>query len=163
MATEDFGIIISQPGIAVSNATNSQISLNSRLPFIKLDTQNPKAFQTILLLITTDPPAPVSPATENWTTVYSFAHGYKYIPSLETLFYIPTTPADSTFTQTYFQDSGRLSSKSSQNYAEIYAVANATNVYFIVHRYNITTDPVNLLTGTNVQITVHVFLEDIGS
>ena len=159
---EDVGILISQPGVAVKDATGAQVTFNSRLPFIKLDTQNAKAFQTILLLITTDPPEPVSPVVETWTTVHSFAHGYKYIPSLESLFYVSTAPPGSLFTQDYFQDTGRLATQSAANFAEIYAIADATNVYIIVHKLNYTINPGNLLTGATLQITVHVFVEDIG-
>jgi hypothetical protein len=35
-------------------------------------------------------------------------------------------------------------------------------VYFIVDKYNAGGGSANLLTGTNVTITVHVFLDDIG-
>jgi hypothetical protein len=162
MASQDFGIIITQPGVSVTGAKNSQITMNTSNPFIKLDTQNPKAFQTINLIITTDPPEPVGPATDTYTTVYQFAHGYKYVPSLETLFNVTTAPPGSTFTQTYFQDWGQIGAHTFLDGVFLYAIADATNVYFIVDKYNAGGGSANLLTGTNITITVHVFLDDIG-
>lgn len=162
MAAQDFGIIITQPGVSVVNAKTSQISMNTSNPFIKLDTQNPKAFQTINLIITTDPPEPPGAGGDTYTVVYQFAHGYKYVPSLETLFNVTSNPPGSTFTQTYFQDWGQIGAHTIFDGVFLYAIADATNVYFIVDKYNAGGGSANLLTGTNITITVHVFVEDIG-
>lgn len=152
---DDYGILITAPGVDTTNAPTSQVVMNTSNPFIKIDTQNPKGFQSILLLITTDPTEGV------YTTVYSFAHGYKYVPSLETLFYVSAAPPATLAYQTYFQDSGFLAVQSFvNNYVLLYAVADATNVYIIVDKSHSTA---NLLTGTNVQITTHVFVEDVPS
>lgn len=152
---DDYGIFITAPGTDVVNAPVNKVVMNTSNPFIKIDTQNPKGFQTILLLITTDPPEGV------YTTVYSFAHGYTYIPSLETLFYISNPPPATLAYQIYFQDSGFLAVQSFvTNYTLIYAVADAINVYVIVDKSHSTA---NLLTGTNIQITTHVFVEDVPS
>jgi hypothetical protein len=156
---QDFGILISQPGVSVSNAKTSQIVMNTAHPFIKLDTQNPKAFQNILLLITTDPPEP-APGAATYTTVYSFPHGYTYIPSLETLFFVTSPPPSTVTYQTYFQDSGIIGQKTLADQAKLYAVADAKNVYFIIRKTSGTGTP-NLLTGTTIQIGQHVFLDDI--
>lgn len=158
---QDFGIIISQPGVSVSNAATSQIVLNTSNPFIKLDTQNPNAFKQISLIITTDPPEP-SGAGNTYTVVGSFAHGYKYVPSIETLFYVTTPPPGTTFTQTYFQDWGQIAAQTIADAVFLYAFADKTNVYFIVNKYNAGGGSANLLTGTNISIGVHVFVDDVG-
>jgi len=161
MAAQDFGIIITQPGTAVANAPTSKVSLNTSNPFIKLDTQNPKAFQSYLLIITTDPPEPVGPATNTYTTVASFAHGYKYVPSVETLFNLTSPPPGTTFMQTYFQDGGQIGGHTVNDGAFLYTLTDQTNVYFIVNKFKTAGGSSNLLTGTNVTITVHVFVDDV--
>ena len=159
----DFGILISQPGVSVSNAGAGQLLLNTNEPFIKIDTQNPAGFKSVLLIITTNPPEPVNPATDSYTTLYQFAHGYKYTPSLESLFFVTSPPPspNNLGTQTYFQDSGQIGGSSISDSAYLYAVADATNVYVICHKQSFDYAG-TLLTGTNVQITHHVFVEDIG-
>jgi hypothetical protein len=161
MAAQDFGIIISQPGTAVSGAATNQIIMNTSNPFIKLDTQNPKAFQSIFLLITTDPPEPVGPATNTYTTVCSFAHGYKYIPSIETLFNVTVSPPGTTFLQTYFLDNGQIGGMTINDGAFLYAIADSTKVYFIVNKFKGAGGSSNLLTGTTIAITPHVFVDGV--
>lgn len=163
MGSSDFGILISQQGAAVNNAQTAQILFDSSKPFIKMDTQNPVSFQSILLIITTNPPEPTGGATDNYTTLFSFAHGYKYVPSLETLFFVKAPPPspNNNGTQTYFQDSGQIGGASIGSTAYLYTIADKTNVYCICHKQNF--DGVGtLLTGTNVLISSHVFVEDIG-
>lgn len=158
---QDFGIFITQPGTAVAGAPTSKVVMNTTNPFIKIDTQTTTGFQTILLLITTDPPEPVGPATDTYTTVYFFAHGYKkYIPDVEVLFNVTNAPPGAVFSQTYFQDSGILGAHTAFDFASLYAVTDATNVYFIVHKFKGGGGSSNLLTGTTVQITPHVFVDD---
>lgn len=160
--SQDFGIIITQPGTAVANAPVSKVSLNTSNPFIKLDTQNPKAFQSLLLLITTDPPEPVSPATNTYTVVYQFAHGYKYVPSIETLFFVNSPPPGTLFIQNYFLDGGQIAGQTIADGAFLYTITDKTNVYFIINKFKTSGGSSNLLTGTTVTITPHVFVDDIG-
>lgn len=162
MGGQDFGIIISPPGIGVSNLTASQSVLNTSYAQLKIDTQNAQGFQTILLLITTDPPEPVGPATDKYTVLYQFKHNYKYVPSLETLFYVSSPPPGATFTQTYFQDFGQIGAHTIADAVFLKSVVDATYVYIVVDKQNFGGGSANLLTGTNVQITTHVFVDDIG-
>jgi hypothetical protein len=159
---QDVGIIVSQPGTSVSGASASQISLNTSNPFIKLDTQNRAGFQTLTLLITTDPPEPVNPATDSYTTLYKFKHGYLYIPSVETLFYVVTPPPGIAGGQTYFLDGGFLGGHTVDDGVYVYAVADTTWVYIICDKFNDQSGlgAANLLTGTTLQITTHVFVEN---
>lgn len=158
----DFGIIITQPGQSVTNAPTNKILMNTSNPFIKLDTQNPQAFQTITLIITTDPPEPSGAATDAYTVLYKFKHGYKYVPSVEALFYVTTPPPGATFTQTYFQDFGQIGAHTFLDAVFLYAAADATYVYIICDKYNAGGGSANLLTGTNVTITTHTFVDDLG-
>lgn len=161
---QDVGIIITQPGSSVGSAKPAQIALNTSNPFIKIDTQNPVGFQTITLIITTDPPEPINPATDKYTTLYKFKHGYTYTPSLETLFYVSNFAPGLVGGQTYFQDTGFLGGHTVDDGVYLYAVADATWVYIICDKQNDQSGlgKANVLTGTNVSITCHVFVEDIG-
>lgn len=159
---QDYGILITQPGTDVSGAPVNQVSLNTSKPFIKIDTQNSEGFKSVTLIITTDPPEPVFPATNTYTTLYKFKHGYKYTPSVETLFYITNKPPTAVVSQQYFQDSGTISARTSDDGASLYVCADATWVYVVCAKYN-NGGLTNLLTGTNVDITFHVFVEDIGA
>lgn len=159
---EDFGIKIVVPGSDVANANNAQVSLNTSNPMFKIDTQTGKGFLSLTLIITTDPAEPVFPVTDQYTTLYSFTHPYKYVPSLEALFQVTAAPPGATFTQTYFQDFGQIGAHTVFDAVFLFAVADATKVYIICDKYNAGLGAANLLTGTNVKITLHVFVEDIG-
>lgn len=159
---QDVGIIITQPGASVSNAAPGQVALNTSNPFIKIDTQNPVGFQTITLLITHDPPEP-STGTDAYTVLYKFKHGYNYTPSLETLFYVSNLAPGLNGGMQYFQDTGFLGGHTVDDGVYLYAVADATWVYIICDKYNDLAGQPNVLTGTNITITTHVFVEDIGA
>jgi hypothetical protein len=161
MNNDSFGILISQPGTSVTNATPSQILMNTNNPFFMLDTQNPAAFKNISLIITTDPPEP-SGAGNTYTVVGSYKHNYTYTPSVESLFYVTAPPPGTNFCQTYFQDSGQIAAQTIADGAFLYCIADKTYVYFIVNKYNAGGGSANLLTGTNVTIGVHVFVQDVG-
>lgn len=159
--SDGFGILISQPGSDItSDIPDSKVLMNTSNPFLKLDTQVKTSFQTITLLITTNPPEPVSGHT--YTIVYQFAHGYKYIPAVEFLFFVSSPPPATVFTQLYYLDSIVLKSTTVNDYAALYATVDATNVYFIVDKFNSGSGSANLLSGTNIEITSHVFVDDVG-
>lgn len=160
----DYGIVITAPGTDVSGAPTSQVVMDTSKPFLKIDTQTATGFQTLTLLITTNPPEPVNPATDTYTVVYKFAHGYKYVPSVETLFNIISPPPGAVFSQTYFQDSGIIGAHTASDAASLYVVTDATYVYFIIDKFNDQSGigQANLLTGTTINITTHVFVDDTG-
>lgn len=159
----DYGIKISLPGVNVLKDNPTSQTTNMNFPNLKLDTQNPTSFQSLLLLITNDPPEPVSPG-DRYTTVYKFAHGYTYIPSVETLFFVKTPAPGTVFYQNYFQDMGIVASQNVGSFATLYSTADATDVYFIIDKSDLMSpSPApNLLTGLTLEITCHVFLDDIG-
>jgi hypothetical protein len=161
---DDFGILISAPNKSAVGAKTEDILLSSSHPFIKIDTQNPVGFQTITLIITTDPPEPSVIGVPNYTQLYKFKHGYTYVPSLESLFYVSSAPPApyNSATQTYFQDSGTLGGATINASAFLYAIADDTWVYIYCSKVSFD-GSITLLTGTNVQITPHVFVEDIGA
>lgn len=169
MAAQDYGIFITAPNVDAVNGSpgvrTNQTLLNTSYALIKIDTQKSTGFQKILLLITNDPPEPVAPATHIYTVVYKFKHGYNYIPAHEHLMYVTTAPPTGG-SQSYNNDWILLKATSVDTYAALYATADATWVYFVIDKYNdqatIPAPPGNLLTGINVQIGSHIFVDDVG-
>lgn len=160
---DDIGILISAPGVSAVGAKTASILMDTNHPFIKIDTQNANGLLTITLIITTDPPEPPPTGVPNYTQLYKFKHGYTYVPSLESLFFVSSPPPSpyGNGTQTYFQDSGRLAAATIAASATLYAIADNTWVYLYCSKVSFD-GSITLLTGTNVQITTHVFVEDIG-
>lgn len=161
---QDFGILISTPGTNVStiNPSGTQAVMNTSHPFIKIDTQNINGFLTLTLSIVNDPPEPVGPATHRYTTLYQFAHGYKYIPSPEVLFNVTNFAPGMAGGMVYFLDTGFLGGHTADDGVYLNAVADATNMYIICDKFNDGLGSPNTLTGTNVTITTHIFVDDIG-
>lgn len=157
----DYGIKTSLPGQSVFG--QGGLNFDTAKPFIKIDTQNTQGFKSLTLLIVNDPPEPVGPAIFSYTVLYKFKHGYAYKPSLEALFYVVTPPPGTAFYQQYFQDAGVIGAHTAFDQATIWAVADATWVYIVCGKYKEGFGTANLLSGTNLQITTHVFVEDIGT
>lgn len=158
---EDVGIFITEPGTDIAGAPKNKTLMNTSTPFIKLDTQNPAAFQTLTFIFTNDPPEPAS--GHRYTQIYKFKHGYTYVPSVEVLYYATNSPPLAGYTEVYGQDNITLSQVTAFDYAILYASADATWVYFYIDKFNNGgLGAANVLTGANIDCTIHVFVEDIG-
>lgn len=95
-------------GSSIQEASGPSELLSISKPFTKLDVTNIASFQTIQLLFNHEPPQPPagSPYYTN-TLVYSFPHGYDYIPSIWMEWQnnsptIPPTPPPGSSATTYF-------------------------------------------------------------
>jgi len=160
----NYGVKISAPGTNVKFGSVNDITFNTKYPFLKIDTQLPTGFQSINLSIINDPPEPDGFIdVDKYTVIYQFKHGYSYTPSLETLFYVVSPFPGVPYYQQYFLDSGILSAHTAFDGASIYAVADNTNVYFIVWKYY---EPglggqQNPLSGILLRISCHVFVDDL--
>lgn len=81
-----FGIKVSKKGVDANEAKPSELLLSS-LPLPLLDTQNPVSFVNTDIFFASDPPNPDGMTTFLTTTeIYSFKHGYDYIPQTWFLF-----------------------------------------------------------------------------
>lgn len=159
---EDVGIIITEPGVdATQNPSANKMTLNTKYAQLKIDTTNAAGFQTLTLSLINDPPEPTPPG-HRYTIVYQYRHGYTYKPAIETLFNITTPPPATSYTIPYFLDSTLIKSTTTADYAAIYALADDTWVYYIVDKYKNLSGSSNLITGTNIRITTHCFLDGIG-
>jgi len=154
----DYGINISAPNINVNTANNSQLLLTSKYPFDKLDTQTNTSFQTIFLLFNTDTPEPDTGTTN--TTVYSFAHGYIYVPKVWALFQTVANAPLTNFYQAYFQDTGIIATKTVHDQATMFIAADSTNVNIVVSKYNDGSGSSNLIKGASFNITIFTFVDD---
>jgi hypothetical protein len=77
-------ISVSAPGTSLIGASAQNVTFSTRYPFHKLDSTNPVSFQLITLFLAVDTPTPAAGAgltATNRTLVYSYPHGYSYVPS----------------------------------------------------------------------------------
>lgn len=162
MGSQDYGILISEPGRGTEGVPLNRTIVNTAYAQLKLDTQNDSSFKTITMSIVNDPPEPVGPAQHKYTVIYKYKHGYTYKPAIETLFHITTPPPGSHYTTPYFLDWTGLAAQTVDDYATLYAVADDTWIYYIVDKWNDGAGSSNLLTGANIDITTHVFLDGVG-
>lgn len=161
---QDYGIFITQPGTdATTQPKLNKTTLNTAYAQLKIDTTNTTGFQTLTLSIINDPPEPTPPG-HRYTIIYQYRHGYIYKPAIETLFNITTPPPSTSYSTPYFLDWTALAAKTVDDYAALYAVADDTWVYYIVDKWKNSGGIAlsNLLTGCNINITTHCFLDGIG-
>jgi len=156
-----FGLKISVPGVEVNNAKNNQLVLNSKYPFIKLDTQSTVAFQTINLVFFKDTPEPVGPSwLDTYTTVYQFKHGLNYTPKVWALFQVVTPPVGTHFYQAYFHEAGVIGAHTVDDEVSMYYTVDNQNVNIVVDKFNDGLGNANNLIGTVMKITMFVFVDD---
>lgn len=160
---QDYGILITQPGTDATGApTLNKTTLNTAYAQLKIDVTNVAGFQTLTMSIVNDPPEPVFPAQHKYTVIYKYKHGYTYKPAIETLFNITTPPPATSYSTPYFLDWTALAAHTVDDYSALYAVADDTWVYYIVDKWNDGGGSPNLLTGCNINITTHCFLDGVG-
>jgi hypothetical protein len=85
------------PGSSINTTNIQELITNTSVPFTKLDTQNKVSFQTISILFNGEPAqSPNGSPYYSTTQIYSFSHGYNYIPSIWMMWQNPssTFPAD---------------------------------------------------------------------
>lgn len=162
-------IIVTQNGSDVRTATTSQILLSDKYPFHKLDKTNPVSFQNISILFNTDPPNPPgaggSPSDYTLTTtVYTFPHGYNYIPATWVLF----VNAYNYIAQPDLYNSGQgiilLLTDSGANGAFLSVTSDDTNIYVNVIKNYDTSELVSgppIILGITLVIRIYVFVEDL--
>jgi hypothetical protein len=157
-----YGIEITAPNVSATSASTSQLIMSSKYPFIKLDTQSSKSFQTIFLYFNNDPPEPSGVGTQT-TIVYSFAHGLTYTPRVWAEFITIAQPALTHFNQTYFQDLGVIAAQTIDDLVTMYITADSTNVYIKVDKSNFGGGSPNSLAASSFQISIYQFIDDFNS
>jgi len=160
----DYGIKISAPGYDARTAANLQLLLNMKYPIAKLDTTNGVSFRDITLTFVNDPPEPALD-TSNSLTVYSFAHGYNYVPQMWSMITMITPPASRTILEPYNQDYMTLAQTTFADIAMLYIRADATNINYIVDksRSSLPGNGPNPLAPCVIKVRTYVFVQDITS
>lgn len=156
----DIGIKISSPNVDARDASNNELLLSSKYPYLKLDTQSTTSFQTVTLLFNNDPPEPGGTGTKT-TTVYSFAHNLGYTPRVWALFQTVITPTGAAFHQDYFQDAGIIDQQTVNDQAALYITSDSTNISIKVDKSNFGGGSPNNLIGSSFKFTIFTFIDDI--
>lgn len=154
----DFGIKVSTNGNDAKVAQGSQLVMSSKYPLAKIDRTNKVSLQNIHIFFSQNVP-------KAKTLVYSFAHGYKYTPTLWSLVQCigVTSPYNP---NPYIMDNGTLLYTGGVAYCSLSIEADSTNVYVYVTRsYDtlITNNTYNVtVAGIGLRIRTYVFVEDVG-
>jgi hypothetical protein len=162
MAT-DYGIKIATPGVDAQTATAANLLMNMTYPIAKLDITKAASFQNITIAFNNDPPEPGVGLT-NSTLIYSFPHGYSYVPQVWSMITEIVPPTSQTPYQTYNQDRMLLSVKTFEGVdsASIAVRTDATNVNIYVDKYRLS-GVAGSLVPCVVKLRVYVFAQDITS
>jgi len=156
----DVGLKISITDVDATTATGQDILMNFSNPFMLLDSQKPVSFQNIDITFLNDPPNPdgISNFTQD-TTIYTFAHGYTYIPATWLLFLNANNP-----TFKYGYAGGLIASEGAVSGGLLLYKVDATNVYIIVRKFFQTGFGIlpTSIVGKNVKLRLYVFANDIG-
>lgn len=153
----DFGIKVATNGNDAKIAAGKQIVMSSKNPLAKIDRTNDKGVQNIRIQFNTNPPkGPV--------LVYSYAHGYKYTPTIWNLIQAVGVAAPYK-ADPYLMDTGSILFNSPASYADFFVEVDATNVYYYVNRYYdtlISNPSFNVtLAGIALRIRTYIFVEDV--
>ena len=152
-------ISVSAPGKSLIGATAQDVTFSTRYPFAKLDSTNVNSFQVITLFFNTEPPNP-TPGNSNKTLVYSYPHGYTYIPSSWFLI------SKDTFINVLGSEGSWLigNAASTNNATAVFTVEiDAVNVNFYISKFvaNITTPVYPNIIGYFLSIRAYIFVEDL--
>lgn len=152
-------ISVSAPGKSLIGAVANDITFSTRYPFEKLDSTNPVSFQIITLFFNNEPPNPPV-NTFNKTLVYSFPHGYDYVPSSWFLVSI-----DNFTTVLGSEGSWIIGNAQSTNKAVAYLSIelDEKNVNFYINKFILNASPIVYpnIAGYSISIRSYIFVEDL--
>lgn len=158
---------ISQNGVDVRGATGSQLLFSTQYPFGKLDKTNPVSFQNISIFFADEPPNPAGTLGNTGpikTLVYSFPHGYNYVPSTWIMCQNPDITGVG-LQPAYFQESFIILATDEGFYtaAELHTTVDAENFNIWVWKYYDQSDtpPFPNIQGFSLNIRVYIFVGDL--
>jgi len=156
-------ISVSAPGNSLTGAVGQNITFSTQYPFHKLDSTKPISFQIITLFMNKDTPAPAAASgfsATNKTLVYSFPHGYSYVPS--SWFLVSINNFQTVLGSEGSWLVGNASGVSTAN-AQINIEVDANNVNFYISKFwlndGVTQAPSVL--GLFISIRSYIFIEDL--
>lgn len=164
-------IAVAGPGKTLLGGVGSDITFNTRYPFAKLDSTNLVSFQNINIFFGYDPPNPDGVSNfSRVTSIYTFKHGYKYIPAIWCIFQRTGFGDQGDHTVTKFGPYGYengvicVSSVSgSAQFARLKLWADATNVFLGIEKIYVAAhpDPAVNLSGYSLLVRVYCFVNDL--
>lgn len=161
MANNNYGIRVSEPGVnALSSTAPEDFLMDTQNPFMKIDSTNSNAFKTITLTFNNDPPNPGAGGTLK-TKVYSFAHGYDYIPRFWALMFNQTPPTVSAYAEYSYADWALVGQNTIGDMAWLSCDADATNINFYITKYY-TMTAVNLI-GCVLLLRCYEFVDGVAA
>lgn len=166
-------ISVSAPSTSILGAVGSDITFNTRYPFAKLDSTNKVSFQNINIFFANDPPNPDGTTSfEQNTIIYTFPHGYKYIPAIWCIFQRTGFGDQGDFSNTkygpYGYENGIICVSNASDFAQFATLnltADETNIYLSItknYRHDIVfvDPPVNLI-GYSLLVRIYAFVNDL--
>jgi hypothetical protein len=152
-------ISVSAPGVSLIGAQAKDITFSTRYPFAKLDTTNPVSFQVITIFLNSEPPNPGVVNTSVQTLIYSYPHGYKYVPSSWFLISLDNFQTVAAQEGGYIQ--GATSGAGTSNSTLIITV-DATNVNIYVNKFwgSGSPGPIAII-GYFISIRAYIFAEGL--
>lgn len=152
----------SGPGVSLTTATGQQVTFTTRYPFWMLDSTNSVSFQVITLFFAVDPPNPDGTTTfYQRNLIYSFPHGYNYVPSTWFLVSIDNFQTAVGSEGVYLTGGGGLPALSS---SVLVITADSKNVNFYIDKYWDTTIgalPAPSILGFFVEVRAYVAVQDL--
>jgi hypothetical protein len=154
-------ISVSAPNKNLLGAVSKDITFNTRYPFAKIDSTKPISFRVINLLFSTDPPNPDGTiSTYQRDLIYTFAHGYSYVPStwhLVSLNGFTTAVGSEGYFLTGGGDFGTFLGA-----AVLIITVDSTNVNIYVDKYYATGNPgLPSIFGFTLAIRSYIFINDL--
>jgi hypothetical protein len=157
-------ISVSAPGKSLIGAQAKDITFSTRYPFTKLDSTNSVSYRIISIFFNTEPPdapTPTSGTTSITTLIYSYPHGYKYVPSNWFLLSLDN------FASVYGTENSNIAIGGAipgSAGARFYITVDNTNVNFYIYKWRSyfgTPDaPVHII-GMTVSVKTYIFVEDL--
>jgi hypothetical protein len=160
-------LTVSSNNVDIRSASGPQVTFSTQYPFGKLDKTNNVSFQNISILFKNEPPNPAGTPGNTGpikTLVYSFAHGYKYVPSTWFLMQNPSNVGVG-LEPAYQQEGGIIIATDEANFtgAIMQILVDQTNVNLYVWKYYDSTNSPALpnIQGFSLNIRIYVFAGDL--
>jgi hypothetical protein len=163
----DYGIKVLSP---VGPGKPSEVVFTTKYPLAKLDTQlgidytknpvfGPVSFQDISLFFNSNPPFDPTGATEVFTEVYRFAHGYSgHIPTWWVLFQNRGASND-TAQWAYGNETAIIRQTFVTCFAQLYVQVDTENVIIFILKSFTPTHPEANIVGFTILLRFYVFVE----
>ena len=155
---QDYGVKVSQNDTSVNDTTKALL-MSTKYPFMKLDTTNEAAAKDITLIFNNDPPNPGSGEAPITTKVYSYLHGYDYIPAFWVIGFNQVPPIAAGTSDYFYCDFGLIADNGVPGSAYFSAETTKTHMNFYVTKYFFS-EAINMI-GAVLRIRSYIFVDSL--